>query len=87
MYCMVVTPSEIYKLNVKDLQQLSSAEGLSSERPDRLLRPRLDRHLTGANIESKEHTDTALTSAQSDASLDPIHSGPFESNFGSHMGG
>jgi hypothetical protein len=87
VYCMAVTPSEIYKLNVKDLQQLCSAEGLGIEGTVRLLRPRLVRHLTGANMEIKPHTDTAQASAQCDASLDPIHSGPFESNFGSHMGG
>ena len=87
MYCMVVTPSEIYKLNVKDLQQLCSAECLGIEGTVRLLRPRIVRHLTGANMESKPHTDTAQAIAQGDASLDPIHSEPFESNFGSHMGG
>ena len=75
---MAVTPSEIYKLNVDDLRQLCSEEGLSSERPVRLLRPRLVRHLTGANMESKQHTETAQASAQSDASLDPTHSGPLK---------
>jgi hypothetical protein len=78
---MAVTPSEIYKLNVFDLRQLCSEDGLSSEGPVRLLVPRLLRHLTGATMESKQHTETAQASAQSDASLDPTHSGPFESNF------
>ena len=84
---MAVTPSEIYKLNVDDLRQLCSEEGLSSEGPVRLLRPRLVRHLTGANVESKHHAETAQASAQSDVSLGPSHSGPFESNFDSHVGG
>ena len=75
---MFVSPSEIYKLNVKDLQQLCSAEGLVIERTVRLLRPRIVRTLTGANMESKPHTDKAQASAQNDASLDHIHSAPFE---------
>ena len=77
----------IYNLNVDDLRQLCSEEGLSSEGPVRLLRPRLVRHLTGATMESKQHAETAQASAQSDVSVDATHSGPFESNFGSHVGG
>ena len=38
-------------------------------------------------MESKEHTETTQASAMSEVSLDPPHSGPFESNFGSHVGG
>jgi len=84
---MAVTPSEIYKLNVDELRQLCSEEGLSSEGPVRLLRPRLVRHLTGATMESKQHAETAHASVQSDVSLDGTRSRPPESNFGSHVGG
>jgi hypothetical protein len=37
-------------------------------------------------MESKHHAETAQASAQSDVSLGPSHSGPFESNFSSHVG-
>jgi len=38
-------------------------------------------------VESKQHTQTAHASAQSDVSHDPTHKGPFESDCGSHVGG
>ena len=84
---MAVTPSEFYKLNVDELRLRCFEEGLSSEGPVRLLRPRLVRHLTGATMESKQHAEKAQASAQSNVSLDATHGGPFESNFGSHAGG
>ena len=54
---MAVSPSEMYKLNVDGIRQLCS-DGLSSEVAVRLLRPRLERHLTGATMESKHHADS-----------------------------
>jgi len=38
-------------------------------------------------MESKQHAETAQANAQSDVSLDATHSGPFESNFVSHVDG
>jgi len=84
---MAVTPSEVYKSNVNELRLPCSEEGLSSEGPVRMMRPRLVRHLTGATMKSKQHAETTQASAQSDVSLDAIQSGPSESNFGSHAGG
>jgi len=60
---------------------------LSSERPVRLLRPRLVRHLSGATMESKHLAETAQANAQSRVFLDATHSGPIESKLGSHAGG
>ena len=83
---MAVTPSEIYKLNVDELRQLRSEEGLSSEGPVRLLRPRQVQHLTGSTMEIK-HVETAQASVQSDMFLDATHSGAPETNFSSHVCG
>ena len=84
---MAVTPSEVYKLNIDELRELCSEEGLSSQGPVRLLRPRLVRHLTGATMESKQHAEIVQASVQSDVSLAATHSGPLETNFVSHVGG